>query len=141
MFNGRTDTLQWLRAQIERIHSTPSQFQRITIGMQVLQGREDRLLRYCNVHDESMLYISDTRSITIFVDTPENGRLNINVVPSLKVSVLKKRIGCLTRTDPDNLWVTCGISLMQSGRLLMDYNLQHEGIVKMHPLIPRRESN
>ena len=62
MFNGRTDTLLWLRAQIERVHSIPSQFQRITIGTRVLQGREDRLLPYCNVHDESLLRLS-TRAL------------------------------------------------------------------------------
>ena len=119
VYNSLRDSLGWLRMQIKTKFKIPIDQQRITLYKTVLEG-DGRLLSACNLHDESLVHVSDMRKLQVHVKTLTHGTLHMTVPPSLEVSVFMQRVGCLVTLHPFQMWLTYSVHTMLSTNRLQD---------------------
>ena len=119
VFNSQRDSLGWLRTQIKKKFKIPIDQQRITLYKSVLEG-DSRLLSACNLHDESLVHVSDMRKLQVHVKTLTHGTLHMTVPPSLEVSVFMQRVGSLVTLHPFQMWLTYSVHTMLSTNRLQD---------------------
>ena len=119
VYNSQRDSLGWLRMQIKKKFKIPIDQQRITLYKTVLEG-DGRLLSTCNLHDESLVHVSDMRKLQVHVKTLTHDTLHMTVPPSLEVSVFMQRVGCLATLHPSQMWLTYSVHTMLSTNRLQD---------------------
>ncbi len=132
MFNIN-HTISWLREQLFQKFSIPCCAQKLTFYTAELMNNNEKTLHQCNIVDNATLHLADKRSLWIRILVPNGPEVALTVPPSLSVAVLKERVAFLTRTRASSLWLTFDTWLLQSSRVLSDYNIGNEATVQMHP--------
>ena len=68
-------------------------------------------------------------AMDIFVDTPANGRLTLDVEASDQIEYVKTKIQDLTGDSPGRQWLFFDARLLEEGRTLADYNIQKNSVL------------
>ena len=126
-----TETLGWLRKAIEAKLHIPAADQMLTLFQSKLEG-DHKQLNTCNIKDGCCLYVSDKRTVEIFVSTLIKGIVSLKVPPSTPVEVFKQMISSRTGLPPQDMWLTWSKYLIQSDRVLSDYAIREGDTVRVH---------
>ena len=128
-----SDTIKHIKTKIQAAKGIPMHQQRLIFVEQVLE--DGRKLSDYNIQDQSTLSLVSTPLQVIFIKLPKGRRYPLEVGPGTTIDEIADMIGEHDDVVGDYVRLKHGRTLLEDGRTLSDYNIQHQDV--LHASIPR----
>ena len=125
------DTMFALKMRITYLFDIPVHAQKIMMSAQVITGDVHMLSQY-GIGEGTVLHVTDTRVMCIYVSSTLFRTFVVQVPPSLTVGVLTRRLTGIARPRATSFRLTFGKWALMSNRTLSSYGIRREDTVWMH---------
>ena len=130
---GPSMTVEYVKCKIQEREGIPPDIQRLNFAGKNLE--DSRTLSDYNIWNESTIYVflRLKGGMKIFVETPSNGTISVEVKPFDTIENLKAKIQDMVNIPPDQQCLTLDDMQLDEKRTIFSYKIKKESTLNLKP--------